>query len=79
MLLSFGDFHKEGLHMNMLNVGTYSPQQCEIASFSRSERHPDEIRRAFLFMRKTQRDYANTANAVNTNIEIDLVIVNMNI
>lgn len=27
-----------GLHMNILNVGTYSPQQCGIASFSKNLR-----------------------------------------
>ncbi|NLB52719.1 MAG: glycosyltransferase [Syntrophomonadaceae bacterium] len=82
--------------MNVLNVGTYSPQQCGIASFSKDLRdnlmrlgerisiaavsdphytyqYPHEVS---YVLRQTQKsDYANTANAVNSNIGIDLVIV----
>lgn len=82
--------------MNMLNVGTYSPQQCGIASFSKDLRdnlmrlgesisiaavsdphytynYPNEVS---YVMRQAQKiDYANTANDVNRNIGIDLVIV----
>ena len=82
--------------MNILNVGTYLPQQCGIASFSNDLRcnlmklgqhvsiaavsdpcsiysYPNEV---FYIMQRTQKsDYANTAETINRDIGIDLVII----
>jgi len=82
--------------MNMLNVGTYSPQQCGIASFSKdlrdnlmrlgesisiaavsdphyTYRYPNEV--SYVMRQAQIIDYASTANAVNRDNGIDLVIV----
>jgi glycosyltransferase involved in cell wall biosynthesis len=82
--------------MNFLNIGTYSPQQCGIATFSRNLRdnlarlkekmsiaavsdpnftyiYPDEV--SYVIRQTKIEDYASTANAVNKNTGIDLVII----
>ncbi len=82
--------------MNILNVGTYPPQHCGIASFSKdlmdnlkklgesisiaavSDPHytydyPNEV--SYVMRRDQKIDYAKTANAINENTSIDLVIV----
>jgi glycosyltransferase involved in cell wall biosynthesis len=82
--------------MNILNVGTYAPQQCGIASFSQDLRnnltrlgervsiaavsdphytyqYPNEV--SYVMRQTRKEDYANTANTVNRDFSIDLVIV----
>ena len=82
--------------MNILNVGTYSPQQCGIASFSKDLRdnlirlgehisiaavsdphytyqYPNEV--SYVLRQTNKEDYANTANTVNRDYGIDLVII----
>jgi len=82
--------------MNILNVGTYSPQQFGIASFSQDLRdnlmrlgdsisiaavsdphytyqYPNEV--SYVIRQTQKEDYANTANTVNRDIGIDLVII----
>ncbi len=82
--------------MNILNIGTYSPQQCGIASFSKNLRdnlmrlghrisiaavsnpyytygYPDEV--SYIIRQAERSDYANTADTVNRDYGIDLVII----
>jgi glycosyltransferase involved in cell wall biosynthesis len=82
--------------MNFLNLGTYSPRLCGIATFSKNLRdnltrlgertsiaavsdpyftytYPDEV--LYIIRQNKIEDYASTANAVNKNSGIDLVII----
>jgi glycosyltransferase involved in cell wall biosynthesis len=82
--------------MHFLNVGTYLPKQCGIASFSKDLRdnlvrlgervsiaavsdpyfiyqYPEEV--SYTIGQDEIRDYISTANAVNRNSDIDLVII----
>ena len=82
--------------MNFLNLGTYSPKQCGIATFSKNLRdnltrlgertsiaavsdpyftytYPDEV--SYVIRQNKIEDYASTANAINKNSGIDLVII----
>jgi glycosyltransferase involved in cell wall biosynthesis len=82
--------------MNILNIGTYLPKQCGIATFSKNlgdnlrilgERisiaavsdpyftydYPDEV--SYIIRQNQLGDYAGTANAINNNSGIDLVII----
>jgi len=82
--------------MNFLNLGTYSPQQCRIATFSRNLRdnlnkvgertfiaavsdpyftyaYPDEV--LYVIRQAKLEDYISTANAINNNIGLDVVII----
>jgi glycosyltransferase involved in cell wall biosynthesis len=82
--------------MNFLNLGTYSPKQCGIATFSKNLRdnltrlgertsiaavsdpyftytYPNEV--SYVIRQNKIEDYVSTANAVNRNIGIDLVII----
>ena len=82
--------------MNFINLGTYSPKQCGIATFSKNLRdnltrlgertsiaavsdpyftytYPDEV--SYVIRQTKIEDYAGTANAINRNSGIDLVII----
>ncbi|MEN6349401.1 MAG: glycosyltransferase family 4 protein [Syntrophomonas sp.] len=82
--------------MNLLNLGTYPPKQCGIASFSQDLRdnlvninqrcyvaavsdpehtynYPEEV--TYIIRQDRREDYVRTANAINKNTDIDVVII----
>jgi glycosyltransferase involved in cell wall biosynthesis len=82
--------------LNFLNLGTYSPQQCGIATFSKNLRdsltrvgertaiaavpdpyftytYPDEV--SYVIRQKHIEDYISTADAINKNSGLDIVII----